>query len=158
MAVITECSDGRCKFCPRESLDKDSTFYSTCSNTIFTVDFNTSCNTSSCIYHIKCKQIQYVKLKCLFSVDIMVICNIMCGTEAKVMYDHFFGADGHDLINMIIKPIELCDIANLYEREKHWITTLNTVFPYGLNMDVQFKGIKNAYNHVMENKNSKSIY
>ena len=35
---------------------------------------------------------------------------------------------------------------------------MNTVFPYGLNMDIKHKGIKNAYNHVIGNKSQVTIY
>ena len=43
---------------------------------------------------------------------------------------------------MIIKPIELCNKDTINKCEKHWIAELNTVYPYGLNMDATFKGVK----------------
>ena len=46
----------------------------------------------------------------------------------------------------------------LNEREKYWIAELNTVYPYGLNMDASFAGIKNAFEHVNGNKVGKTIY
>ena len=70
--------------------------------------------------------------------------NIRHGTEAFVMYDYFCGINGHGLNNMIIKPIEICTKENINKRERYWIAELNTVFPYGLNMDANFCGIKNA--------------
>ena len=75
--------------------------------------------------------------------------HIRRGTEAFVMHNHFAGENGHEIASMIIKPIEICtdkDILN--EREKFWIKELNTLYPYGLNMDASFAGIKNAFEHV----------
>ena len=40
------------------------------------------------------------------------------------------------------------NVKDLNKRENFWIAELNTVFPYGLNMDATFGGIKNAYQHV----------
>ena len=46
----------------------------------------------------------------------------------------------------------------LNEREKYWIAELNTVYPYGLNMDASFAGINNAFEHVNGNEVAKTIY
>ena len=80
------------------------------------------------------------------------------GTEAFVMLNHFFGKEGHGIINMTIKPIEICNKENIDQQEKHLISVLNSAFPYGLNMDIKHMGIKNAYNHVMGNKSQVTIY
>ena len=43
--------------------------------------------------------------------------NLLHGTEAFVMYDHFLVKNGHGVSNMIIKPIEMCPPDKLIERE-----------------------------------------
>ena len=84
--------------------------------------------------------------------------NIRNHTEAFAMFEHFCGVNGHGIRNMVIKPIEICTKDNINKREKHWIGELNTVFPYGLNMDASFKGIKNAYDHTINMKSGVTIY
>ena len=84
--------------------------------------------------------------------------NMRHGTEA-FMLDHFAGTDGHGIVNMIIKAIEFCnDKITLVIKETFWIAELNTVFPYGLNMDASFPAIKNAFERVSENRVGKTIY
>lgn len=81
--------------------------------------------------------------------------NIINQTEGKVMLDHF--KDFHNIADMIIKPIFMCDKEFLRTRETFWIQELNTVFPYGLNNRIDINNIKDAYDHLKYN-NSKPIY
>ena len=160
--MISKCNDGRCIFCRRGSLDLDVYFRSSCSNKLFQVEFDVTCSTCYCIYLIRCKccSMQYVG-KTTESIRTRHNGhrgNMRAGSEAYIMLNHFLGKDGHGIGNMIIKPIELCDKKTINEREKYWILELNTVFPYGLNMDAKFKGIKNAYNHVVNNRSDITIY
>ena len=162
MAVISTCSSNSCQFCPRGSLDTTLEFTSSCSNKVYNVDFNATCTTANCIYLISCK---CCKMKYVGKTINSIRCrhnghrgNIRNGTEAFVMKDHLLGKNGHGLSNMIIKPIELCTKENINKREQFWIAELNTVFPYGLNIDAKFKGIKNAYTHVNSPKVGTPIY
>ena len=160
--MIRNCNDGRCAFCQRSSLDLDVNFSSSCSNQHFKVEFDATCTTGYCIYLIRCKccSMQYVG-KTTESIRTRHNGhrgNMRAGSEAFVMLNHFLGKDGHGIINMTIKPIEICNKKNINKQEKHWIAELNTVFPYGLNMDIKHKGIKNAYNYVIDNKSQVTIY
>ena len=77
--------------------------------------------------------------------------HILRGTEAFVMQEHFAGEQWHVISNMIIKLIEQCDVNVINVREKYWIKELNTIFPYGLNMDSKYSKIKNSYDFVTSN-------
>ena len=161
--VINNCGDNRCRFCVRGSLDTDTEFTAVCSNVKHTVSFDVTCKTGYCIYLLSCKicSMKYVG-KTTASIRVRLNGhrgNIRHKTEAFVMLNHFAGTDGHGISNMAIKPIELCTDKNtLNIRERFWIAELNTAFPYGLNMDVSFAGIKNAYEYVNENKVGRTIY
>ena len=74
------------------------------------------------------------------------------------MLEHFKGGHGCQISDIIIKPIELCDIKELDKRETYWIKELNTIFPYGLNMDGKSKGLKDAYQIVAANSSKICIY
>ena len=160
---IHNCGSNGCKCCERGSLDTNTKFSSVCSNVEYNVDFTATCQTKLCIYHLGCKQcsMRYVG-KTIETVRDRLNGHrghIRRGTEAWVMYDHFAGKDGHGIASITIKPIEVCnDKRTLNEREKYWIKELNTVYPYGLNMDASYAGIKNAFEHIKENKAGKTIY
>ena len=81
--------------------------------------------------------------------------NIQNHTEGKIMLDHF--KTHHNIIDMIIKPLEICEKKNLRARETYWMQELNTVYPYGLNNRIEINNIKNAYDHLKYN-NSIPIY
>ena len=161
--VISTCGENRCEFCCRGSLDCDTSFQSICSDKKYEVDFDASCATQNYIYLITCRicSMKYVG-KTTTTIRTRLNGhrgNIRKGTEAKIMLTHFTDAGGHGIASMVIKPIELCkDIVELGERENYWIAELNTVYPYGLNLDATFGKIKNAYLHVSQNKSSKTIY
>ena len=160
--MINNCNDGRCAFCRRGSLDLDVNFRSSCSNKQFQVQFDVTCKSCYCVYLINCKccSMQYVG-KTIESIRTRHNGHrghMRAGTEAYVMRNHFLGEDGHGAENMVIKPIEICNKKTINKQEKHWISELNTVFPYGLNMDIKSKGIKNAYHHVITNRSDVNIY
>ena len=74
------------------------------------------------------------------------------------MREHFTGQHGHGIGNMMIKPIEIVDRKDLITQEKFWIAELQTLFPYGLNMDANFKGIQDAFEMVTRNSSDKTVY
>ena len=163
MANISTCNDGRCQFCKRGSLDNDINFWSNCSNKHFSIDFDASCKNTCCIYLITCKccGLKYVG-KSKMSVRTRFNGhrgNLQHGSEAFVMTDHFMGDKGHGINNMMVKPIEMVpNSKQLNKRENFWIAELNTVYPYGLNMDASYGGIKNAYTYVTRFEAGKAIY
>ena len=120
MAVISTCRDGRCQFCTRGSLDTNIQFRSNCSNKSFTIDFDVTCRHCCCIYLITCKccGLNYVgKTK----VSIRTRFNghrgnMLYGSEAFVMLEHFMGTDGHGINNMMIKPIEMVQDPKLLQK------------------------------------------
>ena len=66
--------------------------------------------------------------------------NILNGTEGKIMLEHF--KNHHNIEDMMIKPLELCERTELRKRETYWIQRLNTVYPYGLNNRIDINNIK----------------
>ena len=159
---ISTCNNARCGFCVRGSLDTNVKFYANCTNKEYTVDFNVTCTTTCSIYLLTCKccGIKYVgktwnPLRQRFNGHRG---HIRRGTEAYVMYNHFCGSGGHGISNMMIKPIELCKKEDLIKREKFWIAELNTLFPYGLNMEANFENVSDAYLLVTSNNSSRTIY
>ena len=80
--------------------------------------------------------------------------NIINGTEG-FMLNHF--TKHHNVTDMVIKPIDICDSKVLHEREQFWIQELNTIFPYGLNSRIDIEDIHDSYNHI-KNNNTKPIY
>ena len=46
----------------------------------------------------------------------------------------------------------------LLAREKFWMAELNTLFPYGLNMEANFNKIQDAYKIIMANNSNQTIY
>ena len=85
-----------------------------------------SCKTHKC--HMKYIGFPTTKLiKCLSGHH----ANIINGTEGIVMLNHFI--KHHSNTDMVIKPIDICDIKVLRKREQLWIQELNAIFPYGLN-------------------------
>ena len=164
--LLTTCDSGRCGFCTRGSLDLNPTFSSNCTDDKFHISYDApkvTCQAKCCIYLISCK------ICCMKYVGktVNTIRDRLNGhrgamrgrTEAEVMLNHFAGEKGHGIGNMIMKPIEGCaNKSELDSKEKYWMKELNTVFPYGLNMDIKSKGIKNAYKYVINNTSDKSIY
>ena len=159
---IITCNNNACEFCRRGSLDTNVNFYGNCTDVEYNVDFRATCTTKCCIYLLSCKtcNIKYVG-KTWNSIRERFNGHrgrIRRNTEAYAMYNHFCGPDGHGITNMMIKPIELCKKEDLINREKFWIAELNSLFPYGLNMEANFNGISDAYQLVTRNISNKSIY
>ena len=122
----------------------------------YQINGNGCCDTSDCIYIISCKQndchMHYVgytttKLNKRLSGH---RANIINGTEGKIMLEHF--TKHHQICDMVIKPIDICDKELLKNREKYWMQELNTIFPYGLNNRIDINGIKDSYDHIKYNK------
>lgn len=157
---IRPCNGSTCGMCNLRLLDTSTTFYSICSNVKYEINFEANCKTQMLIYLISCKKCQacYVGKTTNSSRDRLNghRGNIRKGTEAYLMRHHFTKV--HNISDMQIKPIELCNKNNLAEREKHWIRTLNTLFPYGLNDRADFGGLHDVYKEVTEKQCTKSIY
>ena len=81
--------------------------------------------------------------------------NIIQGSEGHIMMEHF--TKHHAIMDMVIKPIDICDGEVLRKREQFWMQQLNTIFPYGLNSRIDIEGIHDAYDHV-KSGNRKPIY
>ena len=157
---IQPCNGSTCGMCNLRLLDTSTTFYSLCSNVKYEIDFQANCKTKMLIYLISCKKCQVCYVgKTINSVRDRLNGhrgNIRKGTEAFLMYHHFTKV--HNICDMSIKPIELCKKDNLAEREKYWIRTLNTLFPYGLNDRADFGGYHDVYREVTERHCKRSIY
>jgi hypothetical protein len=63
-------------------------------------------------------------------------------TSTPRLHEHFFGAQREcDASHIRVQPIEQVVEGALNEREKYWIRELRAVFPYGLNMRLDLKGL-----------------
>lgn len=157
---IYQCNGSTCGMCNLRMLDTSTTFYSICSNTKFEINFKANCKTKMLIYLLSCKKCEmcYVGKSINSCRDRLNghRGNIRKGTEAYLMHHHFTKV--HNISDMQIKPIELCTKNNLPEREKYWIGTLNTLFPYGLNDRADFGGLHDVYKEVTLRQCTRSIY
>ena len=54
--------------------------------------------------------------------------HMLRGTESFVMYNHFMGIHGHGISNMIIKPIEICELKDLAARENFGLLNLTSLW------------------------------
>ena len=120
-----------------------------------------TCNTTNCIYLISCDakncHMNYVGFT-TSKINKRLAghrANIINKTEGCFMLDHF--TKHHNINNMVIKPIDICNIKVLRAREKYWMQELNTIFPYGLNNRIDIHGIHDAHENV-KNGNGKPIY
>ena len=75
--------------------------------------------------------------------------NIINKTEGKIILKHF--TRYHNITDMVIQPIEICDKSILRAREQFWQQELNTIYPYGLNNRIDLRGIKDAHDHIKYN-------
>ena len=82
--------------------------------------------------------------------------HILRDTGCKVLSAHF--TETHCIEDMSITPIELLNRSlNLKQREEieeSWMTKLNTIYPYGLNVRVKSCGVMDALSEV---ENSKTV-
>jgi len=82
--------------------------------------------------------------------------NIVNGSEGLLMLKHFTKV--HNIIDMVIKPIEFNDREFLRNKEKFWMQEINTIFPYGLNDRIEINGIVDAYDYVTRHSYDVPIY
>ena len=67
--------------------------------------------------------------------------HIVAGTAPTILQHHFTKV--HSLSDMTYKPIELVSLENIKERETFWIKTMNSMFPYGMNVELNAHSIPN---------------
>ena len=131
-----------------------------CSNIKHEINFQADCKTQMLIYLISCKQCEmcYVGRITNSVLDRLNVyrSHIRKGTEAYRMRHHFTKV--HNICDMVIKPIELCNKDNIGGREKYWIQTLNTLFPYSLNDRADFGDFHDVYREVTDKNCTRSIY
>ena len=159
---IQKCGVGSCRTCP--FLEECSFFNSNSTGLKYfprtSGEESLNCKSENIIYLIYCKtcNFQYIgetknRLQTRFSGHRS---NIRMGNSCQLVHKHFQD-DCHGLGNCRIIPIEKIDTGGLnrqnldpvyferqvsklrIEREKYWITTLQTAYPFGLNSRV--KGI-----------------
>ena len=159
---IKKCGVSRCRTCP--FLDECNFFNSNSTGLKYfprtSGEESLNCKSENIIYLIYCKtcNFQYIgetknRLQTRFNGHKS---NIKMGNSCQLVHKHF-QEDCHGLRNCRIIPIEKIDTRNLnqqnldsvyferqasklrIEKEKYWITTLQTAYPFGLNSRV--KGI-----------------
>ena len=149
---IQYCNTAQCKICRLQRLDENTNFYSSLAYNQYRLNNNGSCNTRNCIYMISCSA-ENCHLKYIGFTTTMLNkrlaghrANILNGTEGCIMLDHF--TKFHNICDMIVKPIDICDSKVLRDREKFWMQELNSIYPYGLNSRIDIQGIHDAHEHV----------
>lgn len=152
---IQYCGVPQCKICKNKQLDQDINFHSNLNKKAYHIDFSQNCKTNLVIYLISCKQpnccLKYVG-RTNHAINRRLAlhrANILAGTEGPAMLHHF--TKTHKPSDMIIKAIEVCAKNTIKERERFWITELNTAFPYGLNDRINIPPIHDAYNYTINN-------
>ena len=162
LTKIQKCGSTRCRTCPY--IEETNIFFSNVTGERYipiTADMNyLDCRSENIIYLIFCKicNFQYVgetksKLQKRFSNHKS---SINSGISCQLVHQHF-QEDCHGLVNCKIIPIEKIDTRPLpqqnltpdqfdkassklrFEREKYWITSLQSAYPFGLNC--RLKGI-----------------
>ena len=139
---VKNCTKNRCVTCQAGILNCEENFASHLTGQTFTVGDEVSCDTSWCIYLIRCKhpgcQMQYVG-QTINSVAKRISSHkssIRHDTGCKILSAHF--NEVHSIEDMSITPIEQLDkTLSLKEREaieEGWMKKLNTLYPYGLNV------------------------
>ena len=58
------------------------------------------------------------------------------------MLNHF--TKHHNITDMIITPIDICDSKVLHKREQFWMQELNTIFPYAFNSRIDVEDIHDS--------------
>lgn len=135
--IFNPCMRKGCTTCLHSSKTKDS-FKST--NTDLNYNLNTAmnCNSTNLVYMITCNKCgkQYVgetgrQLKTRFTEHL----NDVSKKKDTAVADHF-NLPGHTKSNMEIVPIEKLNKCTFYRRHKesHWIKSLKTLHPHGLNL------------------------
>ena len=157
--TLQYCNTPQCKICRLQKLDENPNFHSSLAFNTYQLNKNGSCKTRNCIYMISCS-VENCHLKNIGFTTTMLNkrlaghrANILNGTEGCIMLDHF--TKFHNICDMVIKPIDICDAKVLRDREKYWMQKLNSIYPYGLNSRIDIQGIHDAHEHV---RNGDVIY
>lgn len=152
---IQYCHVQQCKICKNKQLDTNTTFHSNLNQKSFNIEFSQNCKTNMVVYLISCKH-ENCTLKNVGRTNQAINrrlalhrANIVAGTEGPAMMHHFTKV--HQPSDMMIKAIEVCSKATIKERERFWITELNTAFPYGLNDRIDAPPIQDAYSYTLLN-------
>jgi len=134
--TINKCQHPRCDCC--NYISEGSTFTSTNTKETFYIDTHMNCNSSNIIYLITCTKClkQYIgetsrKLKDRLNDHKSNIC-----TNKNTAIAIHFQTTKHKLKYLTIIPIEQLPQDNKetrLNREKYWIKTLKTTYPFGLN-------------------------
>lgn len=151
--TLQYCNTAQCKICQKQTLDQDPVFHSNLAYKNYTINGDGMCNTKNCVYQISCN-IENCHMKYIgFTTNKLNKrlaghrANIRDGTEGCIMLEHF--TKHHAIVNMVIKPIDICDRKVLRKREQFWMQELNSIFPYGLNSRIDLLGVHDAYDHVI---------
>ena len=160
LKTIQKCGVGNCRTCP--FIEECNHFVSNSTGNRFLPNTNgltsLNCKSENVIYMIFCKicNLQYIgetknRLQTRFSGHKS---SIKSNTSCQLIHKHF-EESGHNLSNCRIIPIEKIDRSSLnhlnltpnqinnslnklrLDREKFWITNLQTAYPYGLNSRVK---------------------
>ena len=149
---VQYCNTPQYKICHLQTLDINPQFYSNLAYEKYNINGHGMCNTKNCIYLICCN-VENCHMKYVGFTTTKLNkrlaghrANILNGTEGCIMLDHF--TKHHNITNMVIKPIDICDGKVLHKREQFWMQELNTIFPYGLNNRIDILGIHEAHEHV----------
>ena len=166
---ISYCNTPQCKICRLNALDQEHTFHSNLNansyhtpNPSYQITESGSCKSANCVYQICCRNPDCHMVYIGFTTTALNKrlsghrANLTNNTEGKGMLQYF--KHHHLISDMVIKPIEFCERNMLRIRERYWILELNSAFPYGLNDRVDWADIRDTYDHVINNKSSKSIY
>ena len=159
--TIRYCNKPQCKICRHQILDTSPTFISNLAQKTYNINTDATCDTINCIYKISCKAQNCRQSYIGFTTTKLNKrlsghrANILNGTESHIILNHF--TKHHQISDMIIKPIDICDKEILRNKETFWMQELNTVFPYGLNNRINISNIQDAHEHVINN-NDTPIY
>ncbi len=148
------CDKPLCRYCPL--LDKTGTITCTYTQETFTTMKNVSCRSSNLIYSITCRvcKIQYVgqtrrQLQARFSGHFNDVLNSLKHKAVSAHYSQKPHRGTKDfqihILEFIRKPAKSTQAGKiLLKREAHWVNTLRTHAPIGLNLEdpKEFKGYK----------------
>ncbi len=131
------CNNNGCKCCTLMS--RKQRIHSTHNNKNFPTPTHTNCNTKNIIYLLECtkctRRNQYVgqTQRCMNT----RLAGHRAASKTKPnlpIYKHFLTLPNHNLERDIkISILEKCTADQLTSKESHWINTLETVYPKGLN-------------------------
>ena len=133
---VTKCNHPLCNCC--KSIQESNIFTSSTTKHTYTIESNMNCNSTNIIYLITCTycKLQYVgqtkrKLK-----DRLNDHKSNIRTNKQTAISIHLNSTPHDTTHLQIIPIEQIEHNNpeqIILREQHWINTLQTKYPKGLN-------------------------